>query len=158
MKKAILVLSGLLVVGSTSLKEVKAQYNDPNSYASDKLLNAEAQLATLQEQEKAIKKLIKAVKQDLKAAKTRAKAERIQGKADALRGDASTQVAQTGLAIELPDFMTSEGVRAKLAKTPEDTDLNFGDKSATKSVFFPKGNSGGIENDLILPPDAQNLK
>lgn len=135
----------------------RADYEDPKTYANDKLLNAEAQLERLKEQKSALEKMIKAVKKDLRAAKTRAKAERLQSQADVIREDAITYVEQSGVAIDLPDLMYSSGVKAELAGTnnitPEKSDLMFENKNKEKAVFFPNG--GGIENDVVLPPDVK---
>lgn len=140
--------------------QAQADYNDPATYAQDKLLNAEAQLSKLKEQRKALDKLIKAVKADLKAAKTRAKAEKIQSKADGFRSDASTLVENSGLAVDLPDFMISQGVDAKLTDrsiNPDSSELMFKEDRGSKSAFFP-GRSKGIESDVVLPPNVREIK
>lgn len=160
MKKISLLVLCAICIGLSA--PAQAEYTDPNTYAQDKLLNAEAQLAKLNEQKKALNKLIKAVKKDLKAAKTRAKAEKLQSKADGVRSDASTLVEQSGLAVDLPDFMISSGVNAELARNkplnPEQSDLMFrdGSQTETSSVFFP--GSDGIESDVVLPPNVREIK
>ncbi len=160
MKKLASTLIATLLIGGLS---ASADYEDPATYAQDKLLNAEAQLTKLEEQKKAIEKLIKAVKKDLKAAKTRSKAEKLQTKADGLRSDAATLIEQSGVSIELPDFMISQGVDARLAEdigtSPDKTDLMFKGRNSERSAAFFPGKSG-IESDdnLILPPNVREIK
>ncbi len=158
MKKTLSIALALLFsVSSTNL--VKA--DDPQSYALDKLANAQAQLDRLESQKVALNKLMKAVKQDLKAAKIRAKAERLQISADTQRQDAAVLVEQTGVAVDLPNLMAAKDVQAGVKEynsDQEDIDLMFKDKAKQKAVFFPGGDAGrkvqpsnskvvGIEND-----------
>ncbi len=158
MKKPFLfVLALLFSVGSVNL----AQADDPQSYALDKLANAQAQLDRLKTQKIALDKLTKAVKEDLKAAKIRAKAERLQISADTKRQDAAVLVEQTGVAVDLPNLMATKGVQAGVMEydsDKEDIDLMFKDKAKQKAVFFPGGDAGrkiqpsngkvaGIESD-----------
>ncbi len=146
-----LFVGGLIFISVISPLTVCAQdeYNDPQIYAQDKLVNAEAQYQRLKNQEKALQKLMGAVKQDLKAAKIRAKAERIQVSANTARQDASVNVEQAGIAVDLPDLMPTKGVQAVAAgsrtvdanREKENIDLMFRDrnKQESASVFFPAG-------------------
>lgn len=124
-----------------------------NTYAMDKLANAEAQLNKLKSQRKAINELIQAVSKDLQAAKIRAKAEKLQAKADTERVNAAGLVEQTGLAIDLPNLM-NESTRPieRSARKNDELDLMFKDKgSKSASVFFP-GNGRKVEaNNSSLP-------
>lgn len=140
---ALSLLGGLIATSNPAL----ARYSDPDTYAQDKLANAEAQLTRLKAQKKAIEKLIKAVKSDLKAAKIRVKAEKMQSKADANRMDASTQIEQTGVAVDLPDLMqhTETDVNAGLL---EDVAVDSGYNQ--EPVFFQEEN-GGIQNNSDMP-------
>ena len=153
----LLVLTLLFSIGSINL----AQADDPQSYALDKLANAQAQLDRLKTQKTALEKLTQAVKEDLKAAKIRAKAERLQISADTKRQDAAVMVEQTGVAVDLPNLMATKGVQAGIMEynsDKEDIDLMFKDKAKQKAVFFPGGDAGrtvqpsnskvvGIESD-----------
>ena len=158
MKKLLLfVLALLFSISSVNL----AMAEDPQSYALDKLANAQAQLERLKAQKIALNKLTRAVKQDLKAAKIRAKAERLQISADTERQDAALLVEQTGVAVDLPNLMATKGVTAGVMEynaDQEDIDLMFKDKTKQKAVFFPGGDAGrkiqpsnskvaGIESD-----------
>ena len=158
MKRSYLLASVLLLsIGSVNL----AQADDPQSYALDKLANAQAQLDRLKSQKIALEKLTKAVKEDLRAAKVRAKAERLQISADTKRQDAAVMVEQTGVAVDLPNLMATKGVQAGVMEynsNKEDIDAMFQDKAKQKAVFFPGGDAGrtvqpsnskvsGIEND-----------
>jgi len=122
--------------------------NDHQSYALDKLANAEAQLDKLVIQKKALNDYIKAVRKDLKAARIRARAERIQLEADTDRQDAAALVEQSGVAVDLPNMMTAKGVQAGLLDNneykAEHVESMFKDrnKEATKSVYFPGGSKG----------------
>lgn len=124
-------------------------YNDPQIYAQDKLVNAQAQYQRLKNQKDALEKLMGAVKKDLKAAKLRAKAETVQKVADTARQDASVGVEQAGIAVDLPDLMSTKGVQAVAAGSTtidpnrENIDLMFRDrnKQESASVFFPAGSS-----------------
>ncbi len=140
-----LFVAGLIFISVINTPAVYAQdeYSDPQMYAQDKLVNAQAQYQRLQNQEKALEKLMAAVKTDLKAAKLRAKAETVQKIADTARQDASMNVEQAGIAVDLPDLMSTKGVQAVAAgaKEKENIDLMFRDrnKQESASVFFPAG-------------------
>jgi|GEM_PF-3034501 len=141
-----LFVAGLIFISVIGSPAARAQdeYNDPQMYAQDKLVNAEAQYERLKNQEKALQKLMGAVKKDLKAAKIRAKAERIQISANTARQDASVNVEQAGIAVDLPDLMSTKGVQAVAAgsaKEKENIDMMFRDrnKQESASVFFPAG-------------------
>jgi uncharacterized protein (UPF0335 family) len=142
-----------------------AQAEDPQTYAMDKLANAQAQLDRLEGQKGALNDLIKAVKKDLKAAKIRAKAERIQIEADTARQDAAVFVEQSGVAIDLPNLMNTRNVEAGIVEykpDEKDIDLMFKDREKpSKAVFFPGNSAGkkvspsnnyyGINNDSDIP-------
>ena len=143
-----LFVAGLIFISVIKTPAVYAQdeYNDPQMYAQDKLVNAEAQYQRLKNQEKALQKLMGAVKQDLKAAKLRAKAETVQKIADTARQDASVNVEQAGIAVDLPDLMSTKGVQAvaagsAMSREKENIDLMFRDRNKQESanVFFPAG-------------------
>jgi hypothetical protein len=133
-----------LFLSINGLGQVLAE--DPQSYAMDKLANAQAQLDKLESQKKALNDLTRAVKKDLKAAKIRAKAERLQIEADTARQDASTIVEQSGVAVDLPNLMNTTAVEAGIIEykpDEKDIDLMFKDsEKPSKTVFFP-GNSAG---------------
>lgn len=143
MKQPLSIALAIILSGSLS---VSAADNNHQSYALDKLANAQAQLDRLKSQETAIKDLIKAVKKDLKAAKIRAKAERVQLEADTLRQDAIVSVEQSGVAVDLPNLMTAKGVQAGLKEyeaEKDEVEMMFKDNNAsTKSVYFPGGSQG----------------
>lgn len=128
-----------------TLASVQAEYEGPETYAQDKLVNAKAQLEKLKEQKKAIEELIRAVRKDLRAAQIRARAEKLQARADVQREDASGLVEQAGVAIDLPNLMTAKGVKAGIidgAPKNEDLGLLFKDaNNSEESVFFPAGNN-----------------
>jgi len=130
-------------------------YQEPQTYAQDKLVNAQAQLERLKAQKRAINKLMRAIKKDLKAARIRSKAEKIQLSANNAKQDATIMVEQAGVAVDLPDLMAAKGVEAGLLENTDkkkDIDLMFKDKEAQESVFFPAGSEGaGIKNDADLP-------
>ena len=115
--------------------------DEHQSYALDKLVNAQAQLNKLEAQRQALEKLIRAVKKDLAAAKIRTKAEKIQIQADTARQDAAVLVEQAGVAVDLPNLMTAKDVQAGVLedKTKEEIDKMFKDNKKTnqESVFFP---------------------
>jgi hypothetical protein len=140
---------------SSLLPPVCSAENERQSYALDKLVNAQAQLERLEAQKAALDKLIRAVKEDLKAAKIRARAEAIQLQADAKRKDAAVLVEQSGVAVDLPDLMNSKEVNADIAQAKveevdkENLDLIFNDKQATESVFFPASSEKGLKADEI---------
>ncbi len=134
-------------IGLPSLADGTTTSTDPQSYALDKLQNAQAQLDKLQTQRRAVDNLIQAVKKDLRAAKMRAKAERIQLEADSQRQDAALIVQQNGVAVDLPNLMTAKGVQAGVVEYQPDTneiEMMFKDKNSAdgKTVFFPGGDSG----------------
>ncbi len=153
-----IVKLGIAVVCSFALHVAKA--DDPQSYALDKLANAQAQLGKLEAQKKALNELIRAVKQDLRAAKIRTKAERLQVNADTKRQDAVSLVQQAGVAVDLPNLMATKGTDAGVMEyaNKEDIDLMFKDKQKQQTVFFPGGDKGrkleirksGIDNDSDL--------
>lgn len=139
-----------------------AQADDPQTYAMDKLANAQAQLERLEGQKKAVNDLIRAVKKDLRAAKIRAKAERIQIEADTARQDAAVMVEQSGVAIDLPNLMNTRNVEAGIVEykpDEKDIDLMFKDREKpSKAVYFPGNSAGkkitpinGINNDSDIP-------
>lgn len=139
----------ILLICLTFVSAVKAAEADDShqSYALDKLANAQAQLERLKGQEKALNQLIQAVKKDLRAAKVRARAERIQLQANTARQDAAVMVEQTGVAVDLPNLMTAKGVQAGILEYDknqnENIDAMFKDRSTTeKSVYFPNGSAG----------------
>lgn len=149
-----------LLFSANTVISVKAAESEHQTYALDKLANAQAQLDRLKSQEKALKELIGAVKKDLRAAKIRAKAERIQIEANTKRQDAAVLVEQSGVAVDLPNLMNTRSVDAGLVEYSaenEDVDMMFEDEKAkTKSVYFPGGSQGkkveseyqGIESDI----------
>ncbi len=149
----------LVLVGLSTTLPVLAE--DPQSYALDKLANAEAQLERLSAQRKAIDQMIRAVREDLRAAKIRAKAEKLQVEADSKRGDATAMVQQAGVAIDLPNLMmadsNSTGV-TEYAAQKEEIDLMFKDKPKEEAVFFPASARGrkseikrsGLDNDADI--------
>jgi hypothetical protein len=118
-----------------------AQANEHQSYALDKLANAQAQLDRLQNQKKAINELMKAVRKDLQAAKLRAKAERLQMDADTVRQDAVVMVEQNGVAVDLPNLMTAKDVDAGIVEYDKNADdMNRIMKNTSeRSVYFPSG-------------------
>lgn len=132
-----------------------AQANQHQSYALDKLANAQAQLERLENQKDAINQLIKAVKKDLRAAKIRAKAERLQMEADTVRQDAVVMVEQTGVAVDLPNLMTAKGVDAGIIEYDEDADdiKRELEKNSERSVYFPSGRKVEPENGSSDLPD-----
>ncbi len=143
-----LFVAGLIFISIINSPAVYAQdeYNDPQMYAQDKLVNAEAQYQRLKNQKAALEKLMGAVKKDLKAAKLRAKAETVQKVADTARQDASVNVEQAGIAVDLPDLMSTKGVQAvaagsAMSREKENIDLMFRDrnKQEAANVFFPAG-------------------
>lgn len=158
--KNLLRLGLALLFSANSFIQVGAAEGDRQTYALDKLANAQAQLDRLKSQEKALKELIKAVKKDLKAAKIRAKAERIQIEANTKRQDAAVLVEQSGVAVDLPNLMNTRKVDAGLIEysaDKDDIDMMFEDEKAkTKSVYFPGSSDGkkvesdyeGIESDM----------
>lgn len=140
-------LTLLTSIALTNAAMADGSSSDPQSYALDKLSNAQAQLDKLEAQKKAINTLIKAVKKDLKASQMRAKAERIQIEADAERQDAAMLVQQNGVAVDLPNLMTAKGVQAGVVEYQPDAneiEMMFRDKNnpAGKAVFFPGGDAG----------------
>ena len=149
-----------LLFSANTLVSVKAAVGEHQSYALDKLANAQAQLDRLKTQEKALKELIGAVKKDLRAARIRAKAERIQIEANTKRQDAAILVEQSGVAVDLPNLMNTRSVDAGLIEysaDKDDVEMMFEDeKTKTKSVYFPGGSKGkkveteyqGIESDI----------
>ena len=130
-----------------------AQANQHQSYALDKLANAQAQLERLQGQKKAVNELIRAVKKDLRAAKIRAKAERLKMEADTVRQDAIVMVEQTGVAVDLPNLMTAKGVDAGIIEYNENTDdINRTMKNnSERSVYFPSGRKVEPQSNSDLP-------
>lgn len=149
-----LFVAGLIFISVINSPAVYAQdeYNDPQMYAQDKLVNAQAQYQRLKNQKEALEKLMGAVKKDLKAAKLRAKAETVQKIADTARQDASVNVEQAGIAVDLPDLMSTKGVQAVAAgsanKEKENIDLMFRDRNKQESanVFFPAGSGSRTIN------------
>lgn len=142
------LLSFALAAGiafTASAANAESDYNNPESYAQDKLVNAQAQLDRLTAQKKALNKLILAVKRDLKAAKIRAKAERVQQMANTNKEDAAVLIEQAGIAVDLPDLMQAKDVQAGLAKgnDKENIDAMFKDKNsqASEAVFYPAGST-----------------
>jgi len=162
MNKLLSLGLALLFSANVSLN-VSAAEGEHQSYALDKLANAQAQLDRLKSQKRALKQLIGAVKKDLKAAKIRAKAERIQIQANTKRQDAAVMVEQSGVAVDLPDLMNTRNVDAGLVEysaNKDDVDKMFKDKkSKTKAVYFPGGSEGkrvesgyeGIDSDSEMP-------
>jgi Skp family chaperone for outer membrane proteins len=151
MGKRLLVLSLTALISCSGLaaKAAPATINTNDTYAMDKLANAQAQLNRLKSQRKAIDQLIQAVQKDLRAAQIRAKAEKIQLQADNDKQNAAAVIEQTGLAIDLPNLMTAEGTtQANLIEKKaikDDLDMMFKDKGSSPksaSVFFPGGSSG----------------
>ncbi len=154
------LVAGLIFVSIIGAPLVHAQdeYDDPQLYAQDKLVNAQAQYQRLKNQEQALEKLMKAVKKDLRAAKLRAKAEGVQKLADSARQDAALGVEQAGIAVDLPDMMSTKGVQAVAAGTSsgpssrekENIDLMFRDRQKQESaVFFPGARSKTIAPEYI---------
>lgn len=131
-----------------------AQADQHQSYALDKLANAQAQLDRLKNQKQAVNELIRAVKKDLRAAKIRAKAERLQMEADTVRQDAVVMVEQTGVAVDLPNLMTAKGVDAGIIEYDEnmdDIDREIRQKNPSRSVYFPSGRKIEPESATDLP-------
>lgn len=142
----------LVILCATSFTVAKA--NQHQSYALDKLANAQAQYDRLQQQKKAINQLLKAVKKDLKAAQVRAKAERLQIDADTTRQDAVVMVEQTGVAVDLPNLMSAKGVEAGIIEYDENTDeidRELNKNTSEKSVYFPGGRTVQPDNASDLP-------
>lgn len=149
-----------VLLSANTLTSVKAAEGEHQTYALDKLANAQAQLDRLKSQEQALKQLIQAVKKDLRAARIRAKAERIQIEANTKRQDAAVLVEQSGVAVDLPNLMNTRDVNGGLIEYSADkdeVDQMFKDtKSKTKSVYFPGGSQGkkvesqyqGIDSDI----------
>ena len=150
--KKISCLTLALLFSANSFFAAKADQHQ--SYALDKLANAQAQLERLQGQRKAIDELIRAVKKDLRAAKIRAKAERLQMEADTVRQDAVVMVEQTGVAVDLPNLMTAKGVDAGIIEYDENADninRELKEKNPERSVYFPSGRKVEPENTSDLP-------
>jgi len=142
----------LALISAATMSVAKA--DEHQSYALDKLANAQAQLERLQNQQEAIKELIKAVKKDLRAAKIRAKAERLQMEADTVRQDAVVMVEQTGVAVDLPNLMTAKGVDAGIIEYDENMDdinREIKTKNSERSVYFPSGRKVEPQNGSDLP-------
>ncbi len=142
----------VLLVSFLTFPSAKA--NEHQSYAIDKLANAQAQLERLEAQKKAITQLMKAVKKDLRAAKIRAKAERLQIEANTVRQDAVVMVEQTGVAVDLPNLMTAKGVDAGLIEydeTQDDIDRVIKNSNPERSVYFPSGRKIEPENSSDIP-------
>ena len=128
-----------------------AQADQHQSYALDKLANAQAQLERLKNQKKAINELMKAVKKDLRAAKIRAKAERLQLEADTVKQDAIVMVEQTGVAVDLPNLMTATDVEAGIIEydsNRDDVDREIRNSNPQRSVYFPSGRKESNTSDL----------
>lgn len=153
---------GLALLVSTSTYGM-ALADDPQTYAMDKLANAQAQLDQLKAQKLALSKLTKAVKQDLRAAKIRAKAERIQISADTSRQDAAVMIEQSGVAVDLPNLMAARQVQGGILEYENDTNSKSSKTTVGKAakqkneseVFFPGGDQGkkiesryGTEEDI----------
>jgi hypothetical protein len=160
MKK--LLSMALLFSLSYSILPSKAADNEHQTYALDKLANAQAQLDRLTMQEKAIRQLKGAVRKDLRAARIRAKAERIQLEANTQKQDAAVMVEQSGVAVDLPNLMNTRKVDGGIIEYSADDDVErmFNDtKPKTKSVYFPGGSKGkkvqsgyqGLDNDSDIP-------
>lgn len=131
-----------------------AKANEHQSYAIDKLANAQAQLDRLKNQRDAIDELMKAVRKDLKAAKIRAKAERLQIEANTVRQDAIVMVEQTGVAVDLPNLMTAKGVDAGILEydeTQDDIDRVIKNSNPERSVYFPSGRKVEPQNSSDIP-------
>lgn len=141
----------LALISAFSIYSASADQHQ--SYALDKLANAQAQLERLKGQRKAVDELIRAVKKDLRAAKIRAKAERLQMEADTVRQDAVVMVEQTGVAVDLPNLMTAKGVDAGIIEYDENADdINRTMKNTSeRSVYFPSGRKVEPENSSDLP-------
>lgn len=140
-----LAILGSVVLSCSTLAETGS--GDPQSYAMDKLANAQAQLDKLQMQRQAIDNLMRAIRKDLRAAKIRAKAERLQVEADSQRQDAAMLVQQNGVAVDLPNLMAAKGVQAGVVEYQPDAneiEMMFKNKNSTdgKTVFFPGGDAG----------------
>jgi membrane carboxypeptidase/penicillin-binding protein len=141
----------LALISAVSIYSANADQHQ--SYALDKLANAQAQLERLKGQRKAVDELIRAVKKDLRAAKIRAKAERLQLEADTVRQDAVVMVEQTGVAVDLPNLMNAKGVDAGIIEYDENSDdINRTmKKTSERSVYFPSGRKVEPENSSDLP-------
>lgn len=143
-----------LALAFLSAASMSVSADQHQSYALDKLANAQAQLERLEHQKKAINSLIKAVKKDLRAARIRAKAERLQLEADTVRQDAIVMVEQTGVAVDLPNLMTAKGVDAGLVEydqNKEDIERELGQSQSERSVYFPSGRKVEPESSSDLP-------
>lgn len=130
-------------------KEVKK----PETYAADRLANAQAQLDALYEQKNALNSLIKAVKKELRAAKIRAKAEAIQNEADTELQDAEFLIEQSGVSVALPDVAAprvNEPMLEDISAKVDGTNDIFPEESFDEvdSVFFPGVNSNKKKKDL----------
>ena len=149
MRLAKFLLAGILVA-ATFVVPASAE-EGRQTYAQDKLANAQAQLERLKMQKKAINELIVAVKKDLRAAKIRARAERLQIKADTQKQDAGVMISQTGLAVDLPNLLDKKGVAADLASQRDLQDESVDElfrrtEDQQEAVFFP-GGSSNIRSD-----------
>lgn len=146
-------ISCLSLAFLSALTIYSAKADQHQSYALDKLANAQAQLQRLENQKDAVNQLIKAVKKDLRAAKVRAKAERLQLEADTVRQDAIVMVEQTGVAVDLPNLMTAKGVDAGIIEYDADADdVNRElQRRSEKSVYFPSGRKVEPQNASDLP-------
>ena len=137
------------VSAASTTKEVKK----PETYAADRLANAQAQLDALYEQKNALNSLIKAVKKELRAAKIRAKAESIQNEADLELQDAEFLIEQSGVSVALPDVAAPQPQEPMLedisAKIDDSSEELFPEESFDEvdSVFFP-GVSDKKKKDL----------
>jgi hypothetical protein len=162
MKKFLSLSLALLFSFNSCILSAQAGDNDHQTYALDKLANAQAQLDRLTMQEKAIRQLKSAVRKDLRAARIRAKAERIQLEANTQKQDAAVMVEQSGVAVDLPNLMNTRKVGGGLIEYSADEEVErmFNDnRPKTKSVYFPGGSKGkkveaeyqGLNSDSDIP-------